>query len=181
MLRSARALFLVLAAFTVGSSTALAQASKFLYVGGGLTMPSGDYKEYAKSGFLADVGLGTNVGSSGKMFAFVDIIYGKNNHDDEGDSTTLMGGGANIGIQSTGSSARIYGYAGAGMQQHKYNPSGGGDGGSETKPYGRGAIGVSLGSGNTTFWAEVGMIQGFGGDDGNTGYMPIIAGISIGW
>lgn len=181
MLRMVRVLSLVLSAACLTAGAAAAQASKFLYVGGGMTMPTGDYKEYAKSGFMADVGLGTNVGSSGRVFAFADIFYGKNNHEDDDGSTTLMGGGANLGIQSSGSSTRIYGYAGLGMQQHKYNPPGGGDGGSETKPFGRGAVGISLGSGNTTFWAEIGMIQGFGGDDGNTAYMPILAGISIGW
>lgn len=177
MLRLAGAVVVAMLALSQSS----AAQSKFLYIGGGATMPMGDYKEYAKTGFMADVGLGTNIGSSGKMFGFVDVIYGKNSHDTTDESTTLMGGGANIGMQSSGASTRIYGYVGAGMQNHKYNPAGGGDGGSETKPYGRGALGLSFGSGKTTFWVEAGVIQGFGGDDGNTAYMPIIAGVSIGW
>lgn len=180
MSRMVHVLALAVLVSWAGAGSAAAQ-NKFLFLGGGLTMPSGDYKEYAESGFMAGAGVGTSIGSSGKVFGFVDGFYGKNNHDFEGESTTLMGGGVNVGVQSTGSSARVYGYAGLGMQNHKYNPAGGGDGGSETKPFGRAAVGISLGSGKVTFWAEAGMLQGFGGDDGNTAYMPILAGISIGW
>lgn len=181
MHRMSRVLGGVMVAMLAMSQSSAAQSTKYVYLGGGLTMPSGDFKDFAKTGWVADVGLGTSLGSSGRVFGFVDVFYGKNDHDTDGDSTTLMGGGANIGIQSTGSSARVYGYAGLGMQNHKFNTDGVGDGESETKPFGRGAVGISLGSGNTTFWAEVGMVQGFGADNGNTAYLPIMAGISIGW
>lgn len=182
MLRTVRVLGLILLTGVAGTTIASAQAGKFLYVGGGLTVPAGDYKDDgAKTGFVADVGLGTNVGSGGRLFAFADIFYGKNNYPDDEGSTTLMGGGANIGIQSSGSSSRVYGYGGLGLQQHKYNPPGGGDGGSSTKPYARGAVGISLGSGNTTFWAEVGYLMGFKDEGYSTAYLPIMAGISIGW
>lgn len=30
-------------------------------------------------------------------------------------------------------------------------------------------------------WIEAGLIRGFGGDDGNTGYLPSQAGVSISW
>lgn len=170
--------FLALAALSV---TAEAQGpSTWVFAGGGATIPIGDYGDYAKTGFIADVGLGRTFGS-GRVFAFADVFYGKNNHETADESTSLIGGGGNIGISSTASSARPYAYVGLGMQNHKFNPAGGGDGGSETKPYGRGAVGVSLGSGKTTFWIEAGLIQGFGGDDGNTGYLPIQAGVSISW
>jgi len=181
MLRLARVLALALCAALVGASAATAQANKFIYAGGGLTVPAGDYKDGgAKTGYVADVGLGTNLGS-GRLFAFADVFYGKNSYPNDEGSTSLMGGGANLGVQSSGSSSRVYGYAGLGMQQHKYNPPGGGDGGSSTKPYARGALGISLGSGNTTFWAEAGYLMGFKDEGYSTAYLPIMAGISIGW
>jgi hypothetical protein len=171
----------VLAVLTSLSATASAQVpSTSVFVGGGATVPIGDYKEYAKTGFLADAGIGRTFGS-GRVFAFADVFYGRNSHETADESTTLLGGGANVGLSSTAGTVRPYAYVGLGMQNHKYNPAGGGDGGSETKPYGRGAVGLSLGSGKTTFWVEAGLIQGFGGDDGNTGYLPIQAGISISW
>lgn len=181
MVRSVRIMGVLLAATTLLVGTASAQGpSTWVFAGGGATMPMGDYGDYAKTGFMADVGVGRNFGS-GRVFAFADIFYGKNNHETEDESTTLTGGGLNIGISSTAMKARPYAYAGLGMQNHKYNPAGGGDGGSETNPYARGAVGVSIGSGKTTIWVEAGLIQGFGGDDGNTGYMPVLAGISISW
>jgi hypothetical protein len=166
-------------------SAGQAQAGKYLYVGGGATLPMGDYKDFgggdgAKTGFMADVGLGTNLGSSGKMFGFVDMFYGKNSHDTDDESTTLIGGGANIGMQTSGTSSRLYGYVGGGLQSHKYNAAGGVDGGSETNPFARGALGISLGSGNTTFWLEAGYVLGFGDEGAKTSYVPLLAGISIG-
>lgn len=179
--RSRRVFGVLALALIAFSATAAAQGpSTWMFAGGGMTVPIGDYKEYAKTGFFADVGVGRTFGS-GRMFAFADLFYGKNNHETADGSTSLVGGGLNIGISSTAEKARPYAYAGLGMQNHKFNPAGGGDGGSETRPYGRGAVGVSLGSGKTTFWIEAGLIQGFGGDDGNTGYLPIQAGISISW
>lgn len=175
MRRMLRLVGAVMVAMLALSQASAAQTTKFFAIGGGLTVPTGDYKDYAKTGWVADAALGTNIGSSGKVFGFVDVFYGKNDHDTDGDSTTLMGGGANIGIQSTGSSARVYGYAGIGMQNHKFNSDGAGDGESDSQVFGRGAVGISLGSGRTTFWAEVGMIQG------DTAYLPIMAGISFGW
>lgn len=179
MLRLVRILALVVIVGFLGWNEAGAQTRPWLALGGGLTSPIGDYKEYAKTGWVADVALGRKLGGSGNLEAFADVFYGKNNHDDEGDSTTLMGGGLNLMVTSTGSAARVYGYGGLGMQNHKYNTTGAGDGESDTKPYARGALGISLGSGRTTFWVELGIVQGFGGDGGNTAYMPILAGIGI--
>lgn len=185
MPRLVRVLALALLALVMVTTLGAAQATKFFYLGGGATIPTGDFKDFgagdgAKTGFMADVGIGTSVGSSGRVFAFADVFYGKNNHDTADESTTLTGGGVNIGIQSSGTAARVYGYVGAGLQSHKYNPAAG-ESDSETKGFGRGAVGVSLGSGKTTFWAEIGMVQGFGADDGNTTYLPLLAGVSIGW
>jgi hypothetical protein len=180
MVRPGRVIVAALVAALAFAAEGSAQGGETqLYLGGGATMPIGDYKEFAKTGWMASVGLGRTFGS-GSVFGFVDGFYGKNSHETEDESTTLMGGGANIGISMVGAGPRLYGYAGLGMQNHKYNPAGGGDGGSETNPYARGAIGVSVGSGKTTFWAELGMLQGFGGDGGNTAFLPIMAGISIG-
>jgi hypothetical protein len=180
MVRPVRLLGAVIAATLVLTAEGAAQGgSNSLFLGGGATVPMGDYGDYAKTGYMASVGVGRDFGS-GRVFAFVDGFYGKNSHETEDESTTLIGGGANIGISTTGSSPRFYAYGGLGLQNHKFNPAGGGDGGSETNPYGRGAVGISLGNGSTTFWIEVGMLQGFGGDGGNTGYLPLLAGVSIG-
>lgn len=179
MIRPVRVLGAIPMAAAVISGDASAQGSKYLYLGGGATMPIGGYKEFAKTGWMGSVGLGTSLGS-GNMFGFVDGFYGENSHDDvEDESTTLIGGGVNLGLRSAGST-HFYGYVGAGMQNHKYNPAEG-EGGSETKPYGRAAVGIGAGSGTVSFWAEVGVLQGFGGDGGNTAYLPILAGSSIGW
>lgn len=179
MVRPVRVLGAVLVAATIIGAEASAQGSKYLYLGGGATIPMGDYKEFAKTGWMGSIGLGTSLGS-GNMFAFVDGFYGKNSHEGVADeSTTLLGGGVNLGIRTSGVT-HLYGYAGAGMQNHKYNPAVG-EGASETKPYGRAAVGVGTGSGRVSFWAELGVLQGFGGDGGNTAYLPILAGISIGW
>lgn len=174
--------FGAVATFVVGlTAVGMAQGpSTWVFAGGGATVPIGDYGDYAKTGFLADAGVGRTFGS-GRVFAFADIFYGKNTHETTDESTSLLGGGVNIGISSTASTVRPYAYAGLGMQNHKFNPAGGGDGGSETKAFGRGAVGVSLGAGKTTFWIEAGLIQGFGGDGGNTGYVPIQAGVSFSW
>lgn len=167
----------VLVALVAGD--AAAQGRTFLSLGAGATIPTSDYGDYAKTGWMGGLGVGTAVGS-GNMFVMASGFFGKNSHEGEDNSsTTLMGGGANIGMMSSGERARLYGYVGGGLQNHKYNPSGDDEGDSEAKPYANGWVGVSLGSAKARPWIQGGMVMGLGGE--KTSYFGVMAGISIGW
>ncbi len=103
--------------------TAQAQS---VFVLGGISSPSGDFGDYAKTGWLGAVGVTFPVGDAG-LWAGVEGSYGQNKHDedvvgvDAGDKTTLFGVMAILGydIQTEGN-VNPYIWGGAGLQSHKF-------------------------------------------------------------
>jgi len=95
-----------------------AQASVFL--GGGLTIPTGEYSDYAKTGWNGFGGVLFAVGEAG-LAVGAEGFFGSNSHDYEGDKTNLYGG---MGLVSysidTGSSAAPFVFGGVGYMTHSY-------------------------------------------------------------
>ena len=65
--------------------------AQYIFLGGGATLPMGDYKDFAKTGWIATAGVGFDVGSRG-LWVEGQGYYGSNKHDDgSGDKTDLLG------------------------------------------------------------------------------------------
>jgi hypothetical protein len=76
-------------AVTVVSAPVSAQ----LYVGAYASLPSGDYGEFAKTGWMAEAGYGFWSSSNDRLTLWVSGSYGSNSWDDDGESdgkTNLM-------------------------------------------------------------------------------------------
>ena len=103
------------------SVPAVANAQVMLYLGGGPTFPSGEYSDYANTGWMAHAGVGVPVGPKGLM-AGVDAFYGQNNHSDfDGDKTNPYGAMGFLAYRF-GNPERtgIYLLGDAGLLVHKY-------------------------------------------------------------
>jgi hypothetical protein len=62
-----------------------------IFFGAGATLPNGDYGEFAKTGWMANAGVGFAIPNSRAGVTF-SAFYGMNSHDDvDGDKTNLYG------------------------------------------------------------------------------------------
>lgn len=169
-------LMAVTGALVLAASTAAeAQGRKWFSVGGGMTMPTGDFKNEkdAKNGWMTGAALGTGIGS-GNLFVMAKGFYGKNDSDHhEGETMTLAGGSLNLGLMSRGEMARIYGYVGGGLQSYTNNEH---EEDNATGVLGNAAVGLSVGRGATRFWVQGGLAM-----NKTASYIPVMAGISIGF
>ncbi|MDH3208625.1 MAG: hypothetical protein OEO79_18640 [Gemmatimonadota bacterium] len=169
-------------------SDSSAQANVF--IGGGVTSPTADFKDFgdgdgANLGWMATGGVQMPVGDAGLALG-VRGFYGTNNHDYEGDKTNLYGG--------TALATFAFGEAGAvapfifgeiGYQAHSYKST---DFASfedtEWKPFIAGGAGLNFPLGGLSGFVVVGYNQGlgtedFGADTGKTTYITGAAGVNI--
>jgi hypothetical protein len=106
-------------AITLGTTSASAQ----FFVGAGATLPSGDYGDYAKTGWLVNAGVEAWRSASGKLAIFAEGLFGSNSHDDvDGDKTNIYGGLGSVtyGLGSQDASMSPYLIGSAGYLVHQY-------------------------------------------------------------
>lgn len=158
---------------------AQAQGGGFVFLGGGATIPTGDFKnvDMAKTGWIAQGGAGLDLSKAAWVEA--EGWYGSNKHDDgSGDKTDIQAGLVTLGYQFTpGAKGSLYVAAGGGLMNHKYVPA---TGSSENHWKGAmtGAVGyVGTLSGSTRFWVEGRYLHML--ETGGTTIMPITAGLSF--
>ena len=139
----------------VSAATAQAQ-SPILFFGGGATIPNGEYGEYAKTGWMANAGVGLPVGGKGFMVG-AEVLYGSNKHEFAGDKTNLTGANGFL-LYRFGDQAKtgFYVLGSGGMLNHSFkSESEPEDEGSDTKFAWSGGAGVDVPfGGNKSFWAE---------------------------
>ena len=162
---------LTVALFAV-PGTASAQS---IYGGAGLTIPVGDFGDYADAGWMGVLGVTVDIGESG-LWAYGEGFYGQNNHSDvDGDKTNPYGAMGGVGYDfGDGESVGFYAFGGAGLMVHKFSPDTG-EGGSESQfGYQAGAgVGAPLGD-SFGLWGE-GRIMG----SKDTTFIGILAGVSV--
>lgn len=92
------------------------------FVGGGATLPSGDYGDYAKTGWLANAGYGIWSSANERATAWIEGFYGSNSHDEvDGDKTNIYGGLGSVTFNLTeGGSATPYLIGSLGYMMHQY-------------------------------------------------------------
>lgn len=149
--------------------------SAFFFGGAGVTLPMGDYGDYAKTGWMASAGLGYNLTSN--VFIGAEGMYGSNKHSDVvGDKTDLVGGGGFIGYSfgKEGSKMMPYVIGGVGILNHKFKGANGFSE-SESKAMFHGGAGLFFPMGTAGLYVEARYVK-----RGDTGFMPIMAGFSVG-
>jgi len=140
------------------SSSAQAQAKPYVFLGGGVSIPMGDFKNLvgAKTGWIATGGIGADVGTKG-LWIEAEGYYGSNKHEASfgGGKTDLIAGIAALGYSfMPDKKASPYVTAGAGFMNGKLKPATGGST-SETKFAYTGALGLGVQLGpKATFWIE---------------------------
>jgi len=98
------------------------QAQATIFAGGGITVPTSDFGDYADTGWMASAGVLIPVGPMG-LHVGAEGFYGQNNHSDiDGDKTNPYGAMALVeyGFQ-TGGNITPYVFGGAGVLVHKYS------------------------------------------------------------
>lgn len=170
--RSAVAFVATLAVLLSLPSTVHSQAR--LFFGGGLTAPSGEYGDYAKTGWMAVAGLGTRIQGT-KFGVNGSVFYGSNSHEEEGDKTTLYGvwGSGRYSLHEDNRPG-LFLSGGLGLQVHKYSsedfPSAEE---SETQFAGHGGLGVDIPLSRSALFLIGSYVFG------DTSYLRFMAGISF--
>lgn len=98
-----------------------ATAQKF-FVGGGVTMPTSDYKEYAKNGWMLNAGFSPWRSADKRMTIWTEGVFGSNNHEGSGDEkTNLYGGFGSVTYNLTEDAPAVpYLIASVGYLVHQY-------------------------------------------------------------
>ncbi|MGH7562701.1 MAG: outer membrane protein [Gemmatimonadales bacterium] len=163
---------LVLAA----ASSASAQRP-FLFLGGGASIPVGDFADFAKTGWIIQGGFGVPVGPSGLSVGGT-AFYGSNKHDFPAgteDKTKIMAGLADLSYNFS-PAARVSPYVlgGVGILTRDFEPAVGASE-SETKFAYSGALGLTIRVGaRAGLWLE-GRFLG----SGDTKLLPLNGGFYI--
>lgn len=154
--------------------------AQYVFFGGGPSVPLGDFKDYAKTGWLVQGGLGFDIGSSG-IWAEAEGFFGSNSHKDTGtfkEKTNIISFMAALGktFGATDAKMRPYLLAGAGVLGHQFRTDDDtATEETETKFGFTGALGLAFRlNDKARFWVE-GRYLGASG----TSVIPIMAGVSI--
>jgi hypothetical protein len=172
------------AALAVLSFTLPSQASaQSVFLGAGATIPTGDYKDIdeAKTGWMVEGGFGFPLGGGG-LYGFVEGLYGSNKHEHEGDKTNLLGGFGGIEyVFAEEGEAGLFVFGEVGFLRHSYKSEEHSE--SESSDSGiafGGGAGYSIPFGESmNGWILGRYLMGKTGEDSDTSFIGIMAGVSI--
>lgn len=162
----------------VGTLVALAtatpaQAQKpFVFFGGGATIPMSDFKDVAKTGWGAQVGIGIDIGTKG-LWGDIEGGYSSNKHDVGDGETTLLSGLAVLGY-SFSPAAKVSPYVLGGLGFVRAKTEVGTVSGSETNFAYTGGLGLGFRLSPVMLFYVEGRYMG-----GDVKFIPIMAGLSI--
>jgi opacity protein-like surface antigen len=162
----------------VGTLVALATATPalaqkpFVFFGGGVVLPMSDYKDFAKTGWGAQVGIGIDIGTKG-LWADVEGMYGTNNHEVTDGETTLLSGMGVLGY-SFSPAAKVSPYLLGGLGFLRVKSEVGTASTSETDFAYTGGLGLGFRLSPVMLFFVEGRYVG-----GDTQFIPIMAGLSI--
>lgn len=154
-------------------------SAQSVYVGGGATVPTGDYGNYASVGFMAFGGVLVPVGDAGVSVG-AQGFWGTNSHDVDGDKTNLYGGMGIVGFTfSPEATASPFVFGGLGLMTHSFK--------SDSTPSAEGSVSdlaAGFGAGMAFPLGSIGGMvaasynRGFGDIDG-TEFVGISAAVQI--
>jgi len=162
---------------TVPSS---AQAQTSIWVGGGATIPTSDFKEYAKTGWMAGAGFNVAIGENG-LWVGASGSYGSNKHEGtSGDKTNLMSALGEVGYRvGDREKVGVFFFGNVGMMNHQYVPGTGSKESSWKLAYGGGA-GVDVPMTDTiTLWFAGQYLMRAKEDNETTSFFGLFAGLGF--
>jgi hypothetical protein len=169
---------LTLALLLAGGTATPATGQIGFVLGGGATIPMGDFGDFAATGWMALAGAKLGLPLLPIQFR-VEGLYGQNAHDGPTtDKTNLYGGMANVIFQIGPPLVPVKPYviAGGGYLNHKFSPGNSGlPAADEWKPVFGGGVGVSVSLMVIGVFVEARYLRR---DD--TGFIPVMAGIRLG-
>jgi hypothetical protein len=154
-----------------------------VFLGAGLTLPTGDYGEYADAGWIFEGGVSFPIVQN-RVFLFADGLFGSNSHGDvEGDKTNLLGGLGGVELSFADEDGRgffVFGELGFLRHDYKSDEYPQFEGADTGLAFGAGGgYGIPLG-GRLMGWVLGRYLQAqFDEDDGNTSFLGVMAGVSI--
>lgn len=173
----------------VGVLALLALASpagaQSVFIGGGATLPMGDYKDYAKTGWIMTAGVSVDLGEKGLFFE-AEGFFGSNKHKATAgtlpEKTNLMAGIGAFGYSFGQKDAKVRPYVlgGVGLMNHQFRSDD--DNAVETNTslfaY-TGAAGLVFAMGpKASVWTEARYLAG-SKEGSSTAIIPITVGISL--
>ena len=168
-------------AFFALSAPADSSAQASVFVGGGVTIPTQDFKDLdgANTGWQGMAGAQFAIGESG-FTAGPRVYYGSNNHETTGDKTNLFGGTALANFNfGEGEEVNPFVWGEVGIMSHAYkSDSFPASEETTTAAVVAGGAGVGFPLGGVNGWAAAGYTKGLG-DNKNTTYIGIYAGVSF--
>lgn len=148
-----------------------------IYWGAGLTIPTGDYGDYAKTGYMGVAGVSFDLGPAG-LSVFGEGFYGQNSHDYGDDKTNPYGAMAgllyDLAPEQVGGP---YVFGQAGVMVHKYSSSEFGDDSQSGLGMGLGG-GYGIPVGDTEIFFEGRWMYG-SFDEGSTSFLGVVAGVAL--
>jgi hypothetical protein len=173
MRKSVLASSLLALGLTLGSAPISAQ----FFVGANAVMPSGDYADYAKTGWMVTAGYGFWKSSNESLTLWVEGAYGQNSHEgDHGEKTKLMMANADVTYNfSPAANTSPYLIGSVGYLSHGYDA---GELGDFDETEGGFGVGAGGGIGFGKFWLEARYVMGMGDLD-ETKFIMIGAGVSF--
>jgi len=164
-----------LSSLALGLVLGAAPLTAQFYVSANATLPQGDYKEYAKTGWMATAGYGFWSSSNEAMTAWIEGAYGQNSHEGDFSEKTklMMVSGAITYSFSPGASTSPYLLGSVGYLSHGYDA---GDLGDFDETEGGIGVGAGAGVGFGKFFVEARYVMGMGDLD-DTKFLMVGAGI----
>jgi len=158
-------------------STPQQASAQGVYWGAGVTIPTGDFGDYAKTGYMGVAGISFDMGPEG-LSAFGEGFFGQNSHETEGDKTYPYGamGGLLYDLAPAGAGG-LYFFGQLGLMVHKYS-SDEFEGDSETGLGFGGGAGYGFPLGDTELFVEGRYMHG-SFDYGDTSFFGIVGGVSL--
>jgi hypothetical protein len=164
-----RRLFLGAASLGLGLVLVAPRAEAQFFVSASATIPSGDYGDYAKTGWLAGVGARAWANEAGNIALWLVGEYGSNSHDadvvgvTDGDKTNIMSGGAFVAYtlgSNPDASMTPFIVAGGGYMNHQWSPATG-DSENSGQAFAGGGLGLSFGDESGGPWILATYRNGF--------------------
>ena len=160
--------YMALASLLAGAPALLAAQGFFL--GGGVVVPSGDYADFAKTGYGGMAGVNLSVPAL-PIGVRVEALYLYNPHEGTDAGSTSLYGGLASATYGIGGPTGLYLLGSLGYMNHDYNAPAGGTSANEWDF----TWGIGGGINFSKLFAEVRYMQ-----RGDTKFIPIMVGIKFG-
>jgi hypothetical protein len=160
----------------LGLALAAAPLNAQFFAGAYATLPSGDYGEYAKTGWMAEAGYGFWRSANDRLAVWGAVGYGSNSHEgDADDKTNLLSGQAEVtySLMAGGDGAYLIGTLG--YLRHTYSP---GNDAFDSVSEGGISFGGGAGWSFGKFWVE-GRYTTASIENSTTAFIMLGAGISL--